>query len=214
MARPRAADHDAKRRTILEHATSLFAERGYARTSMADIAESCGSSKALLYHYYENKEQLLYDILLDHFERIERAVAAADVAGLDARQRLRALIGALLDAYEGADATHKVQVNDLGLLPAERQEELKDYERHLVRRFGSALAAVHPALARKRALLKPVTMSLFGMVNWSYLWFRSDGPMSRAQYADLVTQIMIDGTARVGQVAPVASAQAKRVAAR
>lgn len=210
MARPRASDHDAKRRSILDHATRLFAERGYARASMAEIAEACGSSKALLYHYYENKEQLLYDLLLAHFERIEAAVATADAKDVPPRPRLRALIGALLEAYEGADATHKVQINELGLLPPERQKELKDFERRLVARFAGVLTEINPGLGRSRKLLKPVTMSLFGMVNWSYLWFRRDGGMSRAEYADVVTRIMVDGIAGLGEAITVPPARARR----
>ena len=43
-------------------------------------------------------------------------------------------------------------------------------------------------------MLKPVTMSLFGMVNWHYLWFKSTGSVSRADYADLVTKLIADGS--------------------
>jgi TetR/AcrR family transcriptional regulator len=193
MARPRAADHDLKRRAILDRSAELFADRGYARTSMSEIALACGSSKALLYHYYANKEQLLHDILKAHFVRLEEAVQAADVPAAPPVERLRTLIAALLAAYEGADALHKVQINELTALPLERQQELKSYERRLVELFAGVLRDINPALADGSGLLKPVTMSVFGMINWSYLWFRPDGPMSRAAYADLVTQITVDG---------------------
>jgi TetR/AcrR family transcriptional regulator len=199
MARARASDHDTKRRAILDRATKLFAERGYARSSMSEIAHACGTSKALLYHYYENKEHLLFDILHAHFTAIEEIVTEADKPGMEPRQRLHTLVDALLVAYEGADATHRVQINDLGSLPAARQDALKDFERRLVARFASALAGVNPSLKRGRRLLKPVTMSLFGMVNWSYLWFKADGPMSRAQYAELVTRIMTEGISGLGE---------------
>ena len=70
---------------------------------MSEIAAACGSSKALLDHYYENKEQLLYDLLEAHFIKLEEAVKAADAPARPA-ERLRGLIAALLAAYEGADA--------------------------------------------------------------------------------------------------------------
>ncbi len=202
MARPRAADHDLKRRAILNRCARLFAERGYARTSMSEIASACGSSKALLYHYYENKERLLFDLLEDHFIKLEEAVNAADAPGAPPVVRLRGLIAALLAAYEGADALHKVQINELSALPVPRQQELKAYERRLVDLFASALRDINPSLAKGNRLLKPVTMSLFGMINWSYLWFRPEGPMSRTAYANLVTQIMVDGIAKLGTDSP------------
>jgi TetR/AcrR family transcriptional regulator len=201
MARPRAADHDLKRRAILARSAELFAERGYARTSMSEIAAACGTSKALLYHYYENKEQLLHDLLKAHFIKLDEAVQAADAAGAPPVERLRRLVAALLAAYEGADALHKVQINELAALPLERQRELKSYERRLVALFARVLCDINPALGRDNHLLKPVTMSLFGMINWSYLWFRPDGPMTRAAYADLVTQITVDGISNLGAAA-------------
>jgi TetR/AcrR family transcriptional regulator len=202
MSRPRAADHDLKRRAILDRSARLFADRGYARTSMSDIAAACGSSKVLIYHYYENKEQLLFDLLEAHFIKLEEAVKAADVPNGPPVERLRGLITALLAAYEGADALHKVQINELSALPASRQQELKAYERRLVDLFASALRDINPSLAKGNRLLKPVTMSLFGMINWSYLWFRPGGPISRAAYANLVTQIIVDGIARLGTDSP------------
>ena len=68
--------------------------------------------------------------------------------------------------------------------------------------FASALRDINPSLAKGNRLLKPVTMSLFGMINWSYLWFRPGGPISRSAYASLVTQIMVDGIARLGTDSP------------
>jgi TetR/AcrR family transcriptional regulator len=203
MARPRAADHDLKRRAILDRSARLFAQRGYVRTSMSEIALACGSSKALLYHYYENKEQLLHDLLKAHFVKLEESVQAADDAAAPPAERLRRLVAALLAAYEGADALHKVQINELTSLPLERQQELKAHERGLVELFASVLRDISPALAKDDRLLKPVTMSLFGMINWSYLWFRPDGPISRAEYANLVTQMTVDGICNLGcQAAP------------
>jgi TetR/AcrR family transcriptional regulator len=201
MARPRAADHGLKRRMILARSAELFADRGYARTSMSEIAAACGTSKALLYHYYENKEQLLHDLLEAHFIKLDQAVRAADAASAPPIERLRRLVAALLAAYEGADALHKVQINELAALPLERQLELKSYERRLVDLFAGVLRDINPALGRENHLLKPVTMSLFGMINWSYLWFRPEGPMTRAAYADLVTQITVDGISSLGSTA-------------
>lgn len=198
MARPRAADHEAKRQAILARAAERFAEAGYAGTSMAEIAVACGTSKALLYHYYQNKEELLSDLLGAHFQRLETAVAEADAPDLAPQARLSAMVRSLLEAYAGADALHRVQINDLERLPEVRQAELKACERRLVARFRHVIGEINPRLGGNGNLLMPVTMSLFGMINWSYLWFREDGGLTRRQYAELVTQMVIDGVAKLG----------------
>ena len=193
MARTRATDYDDKRRAILDRSAELFAEHGYDRASMSKIAEACGVSKANLYHYYKDKEELLFDVIRFHLEELLEVVEAADRPDLAPGPRLTELVGALLEAYRDADAQHNVQINGLRLLPADRQAELREMERELVRIFSDAVAGVAPQLKGTK-LLKPVTMSLFGMINWHYLWFKNTGEVTRADYAALVAQLIVDGT--------------------
>ncbi len=193
MARARASNYDDKRRTILDRSAELFSEHGYDRASMNRIATACGVSKANLYHYYKDKDELLFDVIRFHLEELLNVVELPDQAGLSPEQRLRELVAALLEAYRDADAQHSVQISSMRFLSGERQTELKNMERDLVRIFSDAVSAVAPQI-KGTTLLKPVTMSLFGMLNWHYLWFRSSGPFTRADYADLATRLIIDGT--------------------
>lgn len=192
MARPRSADHDTKRRAILTRSAGLFAKNGYDRTSMAQVAEACGVSKALLYHYYVGKETLLFDILSEHLQALLDAVKTIDPS-LEPRARLRDLVAALLEAYRDADHEHKIQINEMSKLPGDRHKALVGMERELVAVFAQAIAAALPAIGQNKELLKPVTMSLFGMLNWHYMWFREGGAMTRESYADLATTILIEG---------------------
>jgi len=211
MARSRASDYDDKRRAILNRSAELFSEHGYDRASMNKIAQACGVSKANLYHYYKDKEELLFDVIRFHLEELLDVVEAADRPGLSPTERLRALVGALLEAYRDADSQHNVQISSLRFLPPERQAELKGVERELVAIFSDAVVGVAPKLKGTR-MLKPVTMSLFGMLNWHYLWFRSGGSVTRADYADLVTRLIADGTRSV--IAPAAPERGRVTAAK
>ncbi len=193
MARTRAKDYDDKRQAMLHQAASVFARDGYDRASMSGLAAECGVSKALLYHYYASKEALLFDIINSHLEELVDAVDAADDPGLPPQERLERLVAALLEAYRDADAEHKLQVGAMQLLPEADQAQLKTLERDLVGRFAAAIRAVEPAIFEGTPLLKPVTMSLFGMLNWFYMWFRDGGPVSRRDYAGLATKLLVGG---------------------
>jgi TetR/AcrR family transcriptional regulator len=193
MARPRANNYDDKRRAILDRSAELFSEYGYDRASMSRIATACGVSKANLYHYYKDKDELLFDVIRFHLESLLQVVEAADQPGLPPEQRLRELVTALLEAYRDADAQHSVQISSMRFLSDERQNELKNMERKLVRTFSDAVSGVAPQI-KGTTLLKPVTMALFGMINWHYLWFRNSGPFTRADYANLATRLIVDGT--------------------
>ncbi|MEY4695375.1 MAG: HTH-type transcriptional repressor KstR2, partial [Pseudomonadota bacterium] len=96
MARPKSATHDIKRDAILDIAAQCFAQRSYPAASMNEIATACGTSKARLYHYYESKEAILFDLLDRHTQRllalIAQTEAIAQRKNLDDRATLHELV--------------------------------------------------------------------------------------------------------------------------
>jgi AcrR family transcriptional regulator len=193
MARTRANDYDTKRQSILNRSARLFAQHGFTGTSITMIAEACGVSKALMYHYYNSKDDVLFDVLSDHLKSLVYVVETASRSSDDPAQRLFAISSALLEAYRGADAEHQVQISSLKLLPPAQQETLKEMERSLVVIVSEAIAGAVPSVAKKRDILKPLTMSLFGMLNWHYLWFREGKGMTREAYARMATSLVVAG---------------------
>jgi AcrR family transcriptional regulator len=196
MARTRAEDYDEKRRHILKASARLFARHGFTGTSITMVAKACGASKALLYHYYGSKEEVLFDILHLHLETLVETVEQAFASTDEPRTRLHALSAALLDTYRDADAEHQIQIANLQLLPEDRQEVLRALERRIVALFAEAIAQAVPSVGESRRLLKPLTMSLFGMLNWSYLWFRDGRGMAREAYARMATELILAGADR------------------
>lgn len=189
MPRGLARDHTEKRRAIRKGAARYFAAEGYARASMAGAARACGVSKALLYHYYDSKEALLEGILQDHLGALAAAVEAVPRDG-PAADRLRRLIRAILAEYEDADAEHKLQLDALALLPGRMQAPLLDLQRRITRVMGDTLEAAHPGLGPRKGA---VTMSVFGMLNWVYMWHRPGKGLTREEYADLATDLVLGG---------------------
>ena len=197
MARTRAQDYAIKQDLILQNAARLFAEFGYVGTSISMSAEGCGVSKALLYHYYPDKETVLFDLVSMHLEKLITVVEDAIKAAPE-NDRLYAMSAALLDAYRDADAHHKVQIANLTFLKPEKQEILRTMERRLVALFADAIAAAVPDIGHG-PMLKAVTMSLFGMLNWHYLWFREGKGLSREDYARLATAMIVAGASPAAQ---------------
>ncbi|MBI1218083.1 MAG: TetR family transcriptional regulator [Rhodobacteraceae bacterium] len=194
MARTRATDFEEKRRGLLEHAAAVFAEQGMEKASMAQIAAHGQVSKALLYHYYPSKDALIFAIITSHLEDLDTAIAAAEDPDLPLPQRLRQLVGAVLENYRGADNEHKVQLNATSALSVEQKAAILSIERRIVRRFAAVLREINPDLDNpERPLLTPVTMSLFGMMNWVYMWFKEGGRISRDDYADVATTLILEG---------------------
>jgi AcrR family transcriptional regulator len=195
MARTRAQDFAEKQRVILDSAAEVFAEQGMEKASMAQVAARAQVSKPLLYHYYPSKDALIFAIITTHLEELDAVIAGADDdPHLAPDQRLRRLVGAVLESYRGADNEHKVQLNATAALSDEQKTQITALERRIVRRFAAVLEQINPDLnSTERPLLMPVTMSLFGMMNWVYMWFKDGGRISREDYADVATTLILEG---------------------
>ncbi|MCP1200418.1 TetR/AcrR family transcriptional regulator [Notoacmeibacter sp. MSK16QG-6] len=192
MARAKAADHEEKRGAILRTAAAAFAEHGYDATSMRDLATACGVSKALIYHYYPSKEVLLSDVIGEHLEALLTAIGEVPY-DLEPTARLRAATATILENYQEADSEHKLQLNALSRLPVEDQKRLRQLQRQIVEKMEKVIIALAPErFEAEPTLLRPVTMSLFGMLNWFYLWKRGGG-ISREDYANMVADLFIGG---------------------
>jgi len=193
MARARANDYEVKQRRILETAATVFARMGMEKASMSGIARELGNSKALLYHYYSNKNALIYDIILTHLGDLDSALAEADQRSVNAEEKLEHLVCTVMELYKDADDKHKVQLECIHTLSSEQIDEIKKIERRIIDRFSTVLARINPDLTKDRTLLMPITMTLFGILNSAYMWFRDQGPISRAEYASLVSSLFLNG---------------------
>lgn len=194
MARTIAKDYAVKRMAILGNAASFFAENGFDRSSMSQLAVACGVSKALIYHYYNSKDALLYDIVLTHLTDLLTTVSLVDQSGADKSENLRSTIRAILIAYRDSDAEHKVQTEAMTSLADAEKSVLADLQRQIVQIVSDALEAVTPDVyAKDPDKLFPVTMTLFGMMNWFYMWHRPVKGISREDYADLVADLVLRG---------------------
>lgn len=189
MPRGIAKDHDEKRSALRKGAARYFARNGYDRASMSGAAKECGVSKALIYHYYDSKEALLFDILEAHLSDLAKMVEAARPEGLTG------LIHAILSSYADADAEHKLQLDSLATLPPEMQMPLINLQRGLVSIMSTAISDENPSLTGDR--LRAVTMSVFGILNWFYMWHRPGKGLSRSDFASLAAEFVRGGLSAV-----------------
>lgn len=214
MPRGRAPGYGPQREQILARAAQLFARQGYTATSMNQVALACGMSKPSLYHYVRDKYQLLVEIADDHVGRLKALVVLVEQRPLDAPQRLRALIGSFLEAYADAQAAHRVLTEDIRFLEPADRERVLDGQREVVAAFADAIAGMRPEL-RAAELHKPLTMLLFGMMNWMFTWLQPSGRLTHAAMVPIVTDLFLGGLSAVRlpqtrAVAPTPAVKAKR----
>lgn len=194
MARPIAKDHDAKREHILKTAARVFAQTGFGRTSMSQVAKECGISKANIYHYYGSKDGLLFDILDTYLRALRDRISMLPLEGLSPDDQLGLIVSETLHAYDGMDEEHKIQTEGIPLLSAQQQSVLKGYQRDMVTQLSGVLAAVAPAVFdQDKRKLRSAVMSVFGMLNWFYMWNSGADKEERTEYADTITRLTLSG---------------------
>lgn len=183
-----------KLRRILERAARLIFEKGYEGTSMQDIADACGLTKAGLYHHVPTKEALLLAIMEYGMDLFEEVVLARVEHITDPLERLRMTMLHNLELVT-TDSSKEVTIilHEHQTLTGEAQKKInarkKRYVRFLEESFRQAMARgqirnVDPTIA---------SFSLLGTVLWTYKWYRPDGRISPQQLSAGTIDLFFNG---------------------
>jgi AcrR family transcriptional regulator len=190
MSRPR----DHRYHEILEGAARLIFQRGYEATSMQEIAEACGLTKAGLYHHIKTKEALLLAIQHYGMDMFDDMVLAkvADIA--DPVARLRECMARNI-ALVTQDASKEVLIilHEHQTLTGTARDEINARKKRYVRFLESAFRE-----ASERGQIRTVdptlaAFSFLGVVLWTYKWFRADGKLSPRQLSDGMIDLFFEG---------------------
>ena len=196
MARPKSQQHELRRDEILDIAAQCFATKSYPAASMNDIALASGTSKARLYHYYESKEAILFDLLERYTERLLSVIgqteATAQRRNLDDRAALHELIRAFLQEYETSATRHAALLHATPFLGVQQREVILNRQRDVVSAVTRFLRRAYPQRLTP-ANQTAVAMMLFGMINWTFTWLRPGGAMSYADFAEEVIAMVERG---------------------
>ena len=189
-------DPDSPRGRLLYAAASLFEQKGYARTTVRDIAAEVGILSGSIFHHFPNKEGILCSVMEEVTEvvrvRMEYAVASQERA----REKLLACIRSELEAIHG------LTVPGFSLLVSEwRNLSAANQKRVLARRdrYEAVWLRVLEAVAKEaqghgsESLPDPalVRKLLLGALAHTHSWFRprSQGGLSVSQLAEQVSRV-------------------------
>ncbi len=196
------AKGERRNQEIFDTAAYLFASRGYARTSIRDLAEALGMQKSSLYHYFDSKEDLLHR-MLDQFmdqalERIE-SLCGQDLPPLE---KLAEFMRFYTHIYAGDRDRLTLLVNDLDCLTPQRKMQVVAKERRYVAVIRSILAELKAAGLLADLPLPVLVFAFFGMVHYTPKWYRPDGPVSPEELGEVFRQVFCHGVLQNGAAKP------------
>ncbi|HEY0304693.1 MAG TPA: TetR/AcrR family transcriptional regulator [Longimicrobiales bacterium] len=181
-----------RRREILHAALSAFREHGYHATSLDDIAVRVGIRKTALYHYFADKDALLYECHRESLAELDRIIDASTGSDLGPADRLAYLIREhvriMTETLEGSPLAFEVPA----LSPARRAEIVAGRDRYerllraLVRAGidGGDFRAVDPQV---------VVFAMLGSINWIARWYQPTGRMKGEALGQQFADYLIAG---------------------
>jgi AcrR family transcriptional regulator len=193
VTRPRSPDYDNIQAFILEKTAFLFATRGYTASSIGDIAEACGCSKSRLYHYFPSKEDILSTMLSDHVDGLLEKARRTHGKHNDPVESFHVLIRFFMEVYAVSRDKHVVLLTCMEFLPKKKRQEVVAKQRELISFVRDILKLIRPDRANDVSALHVDTMLFFGMINWTYTWYRADGRMTSSELAERCVDIFLNG---------------------
>jgi AcrR family transcriptional regulator len=178
-----------RRRQLLDHARTIFAEHGFHDTSMNDVAESAGVTKPVLYQHFPSKRHLYLELIDDVGRRLIDQVVDASTAAADPRTQTKAGLAAYFDFVSG----HRPEFSLLFGASAARDGEFARAGRRVYARMAEVIAGLLPgSIPADRRLLH--AHGIIGMAEGTCRhWLATGVPGSADELAEEVASLLYGG---------------------
>ena len=188
---PRAVP--SRRVEICRAAAQIFRDRGYDATSVSDVARALGMTKAGLYHYFDSKEALLFEIMTYGLERVRDEVVLPARGIRDPEERLRQII--LRHARIATDGRGAVAHlgDEIRALPPAARKQIEEKMRFYVDLLRNTMVEIRQARRLRDVDPTVAAFSVLGMILWLPRWFRQGGRLSQEQVAAEIAKLAMSG---------------------
>src|SRR5258706_3244250 len=184
---------DTRRAAMYRTAAQMFRDRGFDATSVSDIARALGLTKAGLYHHFESKEALLFEIMMFGLDKVRDEVILPVRAIRDPEERLRQLIARHARiTTRGHGAVAHLQ-DEIRALPPSARRQIEHRMRVYFDLVRDTLDELHAAGRLAPVDRTVATFSLIGMILWLPRWFRQDGRVTQDQFSGNIAALALGG---------------------
>ena len=173
---------------ILERSAELFAARGFAGTSVQDIADALGSSRPALYHYFSSKDEILVRLTEGLLDSTDAAVDVALASSGPADKQLERLVKALIIPIAESPGRFRLMLTHDGAVSTDAQDRLRILERKVIRSMEAVIAAGVTSGRFRRCDERAATFAVLGMINWVAWWYSPGGDLSVEDLSASITE--------------------------
>ena len=187
------------RQVILRTAARLFQQRGYDATSMNDVAAALKLSKGGLYHHFQSKDEILFEIMNHAMEITDERVLNPVRAIADPEDRLRALIRLHIEVVlSPRDREITVMLHENHPLPPSLRKRINSRKKDYIHFLENLMAEVqnksrHAHRAKAKVSPRAAAFALLGMINWIYQWYKPEGDLQAQNLIPQFTDLIFGG---------------------
>src|ERR1044071_3634456 len=183
------------RQEILRTAARLFQEQGYDGTSMNDVAAALKLSKGGLYHHFQSKDEILFDLMNHAMDITEERVIAPAKMIADPEERLRTVIRRHMGVVMSErDREITVMLHENHPLSPALRKRINARKKDYIHFLENLIAEVQAARGKKtNVTARAAAFALLGMINWIYQWYRPEGELGEESLVQQYTEIFLQG---------------------
>jgi AcrR family transcriptional regulator len=190
----RERERREKREAVLHAAVRSFNEKGFHATSLDDVANALSVTKPTIYHYFANKDEILFECVRRGLDSIRHAAEAVESEGGGGLERLRRLMrdyAIIMTRDFGMCVTRTADHELSGDSRAEFRALKREIDQTVRRVVEQGMA--DGSIARGDPRL--VTFTLAGALNWIARWYDPDGARVAEEVADATVATLVNGLA-------------------
>ncbi len=195
-AQKKTALNDERLAEIYRTAAQVILRKGYDATSVNDIAEALGITKAGLYHYISGKKDLLFDIMSFGLDELDQEVARPAEAIADAEARLRFMIVSHARMVTRGQGAITILVDEITALTPVQSRKITRRKREYFDCLRATLDRLKQEGKLRDVSTTTAAFSILGMINWLSRWFHHAGKLTEKQVAEEIMKIALDGLMR------------------
>jgi len=182
------------RGALIHAAISLFYQKGYLDTSIREIGAKASISNSIIYHYFKNKEELLFEIVDHATKELIEALVTVDREVSDPVECLRKMLvehSAIFSLKRRKET--KIVDSDTFFLHGKWREATVNQQRQIYQLYKKKLHEIGGQGILKEVDATVAAFSILGIINSSFRWFKESGPLSRDEVARNITKLVFEG---------------------
>jgi len=196
----KTAPHNERVAEIYRTAAQIILRQGYDATSINDIANALGMTKAGLYHYIHGKKELLFDIMNFGLDELDREVVTPADRFTDPVERLHFIIASHAQLVTRGKGAITILVDEITALTPAQHRMITRRKREYFDRLRAVLDELKAEGKLQDVDTTAATFSLLGMINWLSRWFKQDGNLTQEEVAEQIAKIALHGLLRPTQM--------------